>query len=278
MKFVLNPIRLLPLVVLCISIYGSVFANTFEKSHFVSNDSGSEELFLATLKGDTEKVERLLKRPFITVDVNYKVGPGTTPMMVASAKGFTDIVELLLDRYYKFLVLRTRKADVNLQDDMGRTALMYASMYGYSDIVSLLLDQDEINVNVRDDEGRTALIYASTLGARFTTPNFASTVLKAEKIRIINELISHDGEVKIDVNIQDNLELTALMYVVLEGELKEAVEMLLNHKDTNTQLKNTDENTIFDFDMDYNPEVLELLNKHLRKQVSRRSLITRLVE
>ena len=270
---------MLPLVVLCISIYGSVFANTSEKSHSVSSDSGSEELFLATLKGDTAEVERLLKGPFMTVDVNYRVGLGTTPLMVASAKGFTDIVKLLLDRYYKFPLERTRKADVNLQDDMGRTALMYASVYGHSDIVSLLLDQDEINVNVRDDEGRTALIYASTLGAGFTTPNFASTVLKAEKIRIIDELINHDGEVKIDVNIQDNLKLTALMYVILEGELKKAVTMLLDHKDTNTQLKNIDGNTIFDFDMEYNPEVLELLNKHLRRKIPNRSpIIRRLAE
>ena len=55
-----------------------------------------------------------------------------------------------------------------------------------------------------------------------------------------------------------------VLRIILEGELKEAIEMLLNHKDTNIQLKNIDGNTIFDFDMDYNPEVLELLNKHLK--------------
>lgn len=236
-KFVLNTIRLLPLVVLCISTYGSVSANPPEKVASVSNHSGSEELsgseeiFLATLKGDTEEVERLLTGHFISVDVNYTFEQGTTPLMVASAKGFTDIVELLLDRYYKFLFLvRTEKADVNLQDDTGKTALMYASMYGHLDIVSLLLDQDEIDVNIQDDMGLTALMYAT------------------------------------------------LEYTTSENRLKETVRMLLNHKNINTQLRNIDGNTIFDFDMDYSIELLELLNKYLEDKVTNTSRIAKFAE
>jgi serine/threonine protein kinase len=71
----------------------------------------------------------------------------------ASARGFTRIVQLLLDH----------NVDVNLEDYSKQTALHCAAGYGYKDIVQMLLGKGA-NVRLKDDEGQTALHCAAGQG------------------------------------------------------------------------------------------------------------------
>ena len=77
---------------------------------------------------------------------NHKV----TPLMIASGKGYTEVLVLLLE-----------EADPNITDSKGRTALMHASMYGQSEAVALLLMTYNADPSVTDNYGSTALCYAA---------------------------------------------------------------------------------------------------------------------
>ncbi len=60
--------------------------------------------------------------------VNAKQPGGKTPLTIASAKGRSDIVRLLL----------AAKADVRAADDNGKTALMLALENNHADLAELL--------------------------------------------------------------------------------------------------------------------------------------------
>jgi serine/threonine-protein phosphatase 6 regulatory ankyrin repeat subunit B len=104
------------------------------------------------LGGDYARVKRLIEKG---ADVNAQTSFGTTPLMVASAYGYTDIVKLLIEE----------GAYVNAQTKHGDTALMAASEMGYIDIVKLLLEAGvDVNATREDYERSTALMYASEMG------------------------------------------------------------------------------------------------------------------
>ena len=62
------------------------------------------------------------------VDVNAKQRGGNTPLTIASAKGRSDIVRLLL----------AAKANVSAADDDGKTALMLALENNHAEVAKLL--------------------------------------------------------------------------------------------------------------------------------------------
>ena len=67
----------------------------------------------ATEKNDVDIVEILLRRNASTRAQNRQ---GQTALMIASGRGYTEVVKLLLDK----------KADPNMRDFTGRSALSYA--------------------------------------------------------------------------------------------------------------------------------------------------------
>jgi len=102
--------------------------------------------------GDIQRVRELLDSG---VDPNFQNRLGTTPLMMASAWGYTEIVRLLLKK----------GADPNIQSrnmvlyDFGDTALMYATLEGETETVRLLLENGA-NPNIINNNGDTALSLA----------------------------------------------------------------------------------------------------------------------
>lgn len=80
---------------------------------------------------------------------------GHTPLIIAAAKGYDDLVEALL----------AKGACVNVRDKSGRSPLMYASMKNRVRILEMLVTH-EASLDTQDDRGKTALVLALEEGAR----------------------------------------------------------------------------------------------------------------
>jgi len=81
-------------------------------------------------------------------DVHARDKDGATALMIASAKGYWEVVGQLL----------AKGADVNAQDKDGETALMRASAAGHSEVVGQLLAKGA-DVHAQNRAGATALSY-----------------------------------------------------------------------------------------------------------------------
>ena len=81
---------------------------------------------------------------------------GHTVLTIASKKGHTDIVQLLL-------LTRGSSINLNLTAQLGKTALIWAAINGRTEIVQLLASLKRCNLEIRDTHyKRTALMWAAT--------------------------------------------------------------------------------------------------------------------
>lgn len=112
-----------------------------------TNPTGETALMLASLRGQTQLVERLLKRG---AAINR---PGWSPLHYAAAAPEEDALRLLLER----------GAVVDARSPNGTTALMMAAQYGSSESVNLLLARGA-DVNLRNDLQLTAADFARRVG------------------------------------------------------------------------------------------------------------------
>jgi ankyrin repeat protein len=78
---------------------------------------------------------------------------GATLLVVAAARGFAHICELLIEK----------GAYINMRDRSGNTALMYAASSGRTETCKLLIEKGA-DVNARGEFERTALIIAAEHG------------------------------------------------------------------------------------------------------------------
>lgn len=111
-------------------------------------------LFIAIEKGNKVQAKKLVMAGASGgVDINEKLGDGTTPLLKAIKMGNNTIVELLV----------TRGADLNLADNEGITPLMAAASKNDVAISKLLLSR-RVKVNEQSKEGKTALFYFAANG------------------------------------------------------------------------------------------------------------------
>lgn len=122
----------------------------FSACQAVSAADQDQELLLAAMKGDREKVVSLLDDG---ADINSRDQSGWTPLLWAISRGQTDIVKLLLEK----------DADVNARAARGWTALMEAANRGHLGTVKLLLDKGA-DASLRHEYGWTALSIAKGKG------------------------------------------------------------------------------------------------------------------
>ncbi|KAF6829199.1 hypothetical protein CPLU01_08089 [Colletotrichum plurivorum] len=107
--------------------------------------SGSTSLLLASEKGYTTTVEMLLHAG---ADVNILNNKSESPLRKAFERGHEKVAQLLLSRRII--------AQLQLYDEEGRSPLFYPGLPNYPESLQLLLDHG-VTVNHRDHKGETAL-------------------------------------------------------------------------------------------------------------------------
>lgn len=159
----------------------------------VQDDNGRNALHLAVAQNLVDIARKLLRlRPPEPLQRNMDTEDveGQTPLLLAAAKGYTSLVDLMLSRCFRSdtkdkngqtpLLLTAERgddesvtallkhgADPNLQNKHGRTALSQAAQNGHKHVVDSLLSKcgnHKTNLNARDNIGQTALILAAENG------------------------------------------------------------------------------------------------------------------
>jgi ankyrin repeat protein len=168
------------------------------------NSTGVTALILASEKGYLDVVNALLENG---ADVNATGEYGYTALMRASSKGHLDVVKVLTES----------GADVNAKNRGGVTALVmaYSDWEYYSDVLRLLLNHGA-DVNARDVEGNTTLIRASDGRGR---------------LDVVRQMLEHGA----DVNAKNNSGKTALMGASFHGRLDIVKELLEHGADVNAK-------------------------------------------
>ena len=106
---------------------------------------GYSSLTLACYSGNNEVAKYLIDH---VDDVNSKSSYGT-PLMAATVKKNTELVELLLEK----------KANPNAIDKNGSTALHFSVIFSYDEIIELLI-LAKADASLKDNRGNSALDYA----------------------------------------------------------------------------------------------------------------------
>jgi ankyrin repeat protein len=106
-----------------------------------SDNGGETPLHHAAEQGRLKLVQKLLE---LNAEVNSCGSHNSTPLLIASQFGHTDVVRLLLDN----------NANIHAQDNDGETSLHVS--VGHAEITQMLLDRGA-EVNCRDNNGWTPL-------------------------------------------------------------------------------------------------------------------------
>lgn len=108
---------------------------------------GTTPLMVATMSGDTAKMEALIKKG---ADMDVPDNRGNTALILGAMFGQEEVVELLV----------RRGASLEKKDNIkGYTAMIAAVRLGYTEVVRILL-VGNANRNARDGAGKTALDHA----------------------------------------------------------------------------------------------------------------------
>jgi len=152
-----------------------------------------DDLLEATNQNDLSDVKGLLDKG---VDINGQRRNGWTALMIAVAKGNTEMVKFLLEN----------GANVNVRNSTGQTPLIFAAHWGHTEIVRLLIDYD-VDLNLQMNDGWTALIDA----------------INTDRLEVTKLLI----ETGADVNIKSSEGWTALLAATLKNHA-EIVKLLID--------------------------------------------------
>jgi len=186
------------------------------------------ELQLASARGQTDLVEVMLSRGS---DVNQANGKGKTALMMAASSGRTDTAKVLL----------ARGAAVDAQDVDGMTALMVAASGGFTDTSKLLL-QNGANINAQNKYGVTPIANAVFFGHPETVRALLAHNVRvergaAEEAMLIAAGLGHTSIVEsllnfgVDINARGKKQRNALMAAVSFNHPATVAALLARHAD-----------------------------------------------
>ncbi len=145
----LNSLRRAPsfllVFVTCLSLSGN-FSNADTDAASNPTEDAKRNLFVAVFAGKVPPVRAVLETG---IDINSTNVTGVTPLMLASLKGYHELVIVLLEE----------RANPNLQDKFGMTALMAASMMGHPKIAESLIRKGA-KLDMVSNNKMTALSFA----------------------------------------------------------------------------------------------------------------------
>jgi len=151
------------------------------------------------------------------IDVNVRDISGITALMCASARGYDEIVKMLINH----------GADVNNRDIQQQfSALMCAAENGHEKVVRILLEHGA-DVNAQGNKGQTALMLAVYYG------HMRDSHMNNNYMETINLLLKFGADVNIKYCDGD----TALILAVNQG-CEEVVNLLLKYGNVNDENRN----------------------------------------
>lgn len=222
----------------------------------------SDQLHKAVIKNDPKTVMKIVTSKDVNVDSTNKFG--LTPLMVATQKGHTQMVELLLEL----------KADPHQKDSSGKNSLMFACFSGYLDIAQVLRNAG-VDWEETDRNGSTPLHYAvdscSQAFVEWVIRDGAPIEVKDETSgwTPLLRCAATTGDSNCacalldagaDPNVQDNTGKSALMMACLNGHLT-LTRVLLDHG-ANISLKSTHGKTCMDMATSFDRQaIIHVLEK-----------------
>eukprot|EP00210_Caulerpa_lentillifera_P008666 g8265.t1 len=162
------------------------------------NNRGVTAVYVGCQEGHLELVRLLIHHQ---VNLNTVTNIGSSPLMIATRGGYSQIVKALLNN----------GADVNIQTiKMKQTALWIACYMEFDDIVSMLCQRTDIQANLQSSDGTTALHQSLLTG----------------NIKIMRILVEEGA---VDVNMQDNKGRTAIHLACMNEDI-EQLKLLMKFK------------------------------------------------
>lgn len=224
------------------------------------------ELHRAVLNWDVDKVKKILENHESLVDVPDKMG--SSPLMVGAQKGYTSIVDLLLDY----------GADVSFTNSSGKDSLMMACFTGHINIVTTLKEHGA-SLDVKDHGGSSALHWAVDGGQPKTVEwllNHGEKVDELDKAEWtpLMRIATLGGNIDVakvllengaDVNMHDKQGKNVLMAAALCGR-DDLVKLLVQYG-ANIEDTNMHGNSALDFAKSFGrKEVISYLTMELQKK------------
>lgn len=123
----------------------------FPETLWQTSLEGMTPLFRAVESGDEAVTRELLQVSSVPKFVDTAIEDGTTPLILASERGYLTIVKALIEK----------KADLNLPKKNGYRALHAAAAAGDPDVLRALIDAPGLNINARLKTEKSALHVAA---------------------------------------------------------------------------------------------------------------------
>jgi len=170
---------------------------------------GEETPLICAVKANQARLVQLLIRR--KVDVNRQDAKGVSALHVATFKGRSHLVKLLLDGGANpnlkdchgqtpifFAPTRqicealfTRRADVTVRNLKGQTPLHHASHAGLADVVAWFVEvMDEKTLDIEDHNGVTPLHYAQNSKVKCTHVRVQQSVQNARAISVVQDALA----------------------------------------------------------------------------------------
>jgi ankyrin repeat protein len=127
-----------------------ILAHATPSSMITTTAKFETALHIAVCAANTAAVLNLLN---LSVPIEAYTPTGHTPLLLASQRGFTSLVGILISEF---------AADVNATEVNGGTSLYFAAQSGFADIVRLLIDTEggKASVMACNDAGDTPIVVA----------------------------------------------------------------------------------------------------------------------